>query len=1095
MNAWGSIFISDKLPNHHAPITAYYNPTSTSSSAVPTSLKLQSISTSILHAPALISIYYPPQIPKTPTSNPSILPTFLTLKLHIETSHPTPTLNIHPPPINDYFSYTVSIKTDLEIPLTIQLKELNESVIKAGKYVTVKQKESWGRMCDAVVMGSLPGYALECIGGSMFLEVFGGGGPKSWIKEFWKEMGGRRENWRVFSMWYGKKEFELGKEIEGEVEEEISIEEEQTLPYKVLAEKINQNKCEWKDVVEYTKQLINLLKNEEKTVSKNLDNFSIYEMKQEPQPEINNPEINAPENIQKARKLRIVTPDLTPYDKCSVCSITSSSTGYTCLSCSMAQDHRPPGQRKPNRESLTKKQKIYTPLHIAEMHTNEIFMLTITVPGVGESTPPLSFLDAIRFRFEYAGITQEIVGTIMDIKIATEEVTVRLPSPMIADTVTFGFMPMVTYKASTRPAEVQFQDLSLVPYYRFLLYGLGICSLEFPGVVNGQKELGVMRYDDVFSSAQFLETVTRPTTVLPFQKRCEIPRFSVNFGLGQMKGLRICGIVLDEAIKVGPCEENNFNLERVMAPRKRPDDGVKALPRDSCDRDWNYFHDNLNREQRNAIYDIFYNLHGPIPYILFGPPGTGKTLTFVESILQLLLYPNPVDSRVKILVCAPSDAACDVIAMRLLPHLKKSSTKTHIIRLNHFQRKSSYLPPSLLSSSPMNDNGMFKIPPTLDQIPLLNRPSTPTIIISTCFSSSLLPKNDLPFTHLFVDEAAQATEAEVFIPILHVGKGCNVAIGGDPRQLGPSIFNNHAGREGLALSLLERLMALNIYTEGKYAIITKLKNNYRSHKALLDIPSALFYDNELESFAEKETADSALKWEGLEGAKSDFPMLFYDARKGEQMNEVDNPSLFNYHECEVVRDFIMQLLKSDNVNVSTKDLAVITPFRAQVLQMRKVLRAAKLSAVSVGQVEDYQGQEQKIVIISCVQTERSKLGKGGDGTGGQGYGFVEDPKRFNVAVSRAKSLNIIVGNINYLNSTGTYWEAMIAHCKANFAVSGDEESELCADLGGFAGHYSGVDELTSYVERIGLGAACEDDKLEQALRGYYNGGDSWRVQL
>lgn len=290
-------------------------------------------------------------------------------------------------------------------------------------------------------------------------------------------------------------------------------------------------------------------------------------------------------------------------------------------------------------------------------------------------------------------------------------------------------------------------------------------------------------------------------------------------------------------------------------------------------------------------------------------------------------------------------------------------------------------------------------------------------------------------------------------------------------------------------------MALNIYTEGKYAIITKLKNNYRSHKALLDIPSALFYDNELESFAEKETANSALKWEGLKGAKSDFPMLFYDARKGEQMNEVDNPSLFNYHECEVVRDFITQLLKSDNVNVSTKDLAVITPFRAQVLQMRKVLRAAKLSAVSVGQVEDYQGQEQKIVIISCVQTERSKLGKGGDGTGGQGYGFVEDPKRFNVAVSRAKSLNIIVGNINYLNSTGTYWEAMIAHCKANFAVSGDEESELCADLGGFAGHYSGVDELTSYVERIGLGAACEDDKLEQALRGYYNGGDSWRVQL
>ena len=44
-------------------------------------------------------------------------------------------------------------------------------------------------------------------------------------------------------------------------------------------------------------------------------------------------------------------------------------------------------------------------------------------------------------------------------------------------------------------------------------------------------------------------------------------------------------------------------------------------------------------------------------------------------------------------------------------------------------------------------------------------------------------------------------------------------------------------------------------------------------------------------------------------------------------------------------------------------------------------------------------------------------------------------------------------------------------------------------------HYAGVDALLKYVEKVGLGAACETDKLKRALRGYYNTGDEWRVQL
>eukprot|EP00519_Triparma_laevis_P005444 CAMPEP_0182498328 /NCGR_PEP_ID=MMETSP1321-20130603/6554_1 /TAXON_ID=91990 /ORGANISM="Bolidomonas sp., Strain RCC1657" /LENGTH=868 /DNA_ID=CAMNT_0024702369 /DNA_START=322 /DNA_END=2928 /DNA_ORIENTATION=- len=866
----------------------------------------------------------------------------------------------------------------------------------------------------------------------------------------------------------------VGEDVDGLDNFEIVRKEVEGKPYKFLSSRINNGEVCWEDVEKYVEGIVGLLEAEEETVCGRLEDFCIYEMKLDQELMKKGDGVKKGEEKGFKTNPRLIAPDVNIYGKCQVCEdlrIKYFGTGKKCTHCSRLMEAR----------SAAAPESEFTPETLAAMHQDEVFMLSIVVKGVGESRPPLSFLDAVRFRFEYRGVVQEVVGIIMDIKIKNEEVTIRMPSPMIVDAI--GFNPNRNYS-------VVFHDISLLPYYRFLLHGLRVAVLDLPNHIDPSTytakgfQLPNIDYASVFtvpekSSSEWDEGA---------------PRFSVNFGLGQQKGIKMCQLILKEAKEV----KDNENLSRVVAPIARPGDGVKELPRDSCDREWDYFHEGLNREQRNAIYDIFYNLNGPVPYILFGPPGTGKTLTFVESILQLALRPANEDARVKILVCAPSDAAADVIAIRLKKYVQVRH-RTNLIRLNHFQRKASSLPVELLSLSPTNESGTFMIPPTLDPPDLsmgdneFRGPATPTIVVSTCFSSSLLPESDLPFTHLFVDEAAQATEAEVLIPILHAGKDCSVMLGGDPRQLGPSIFNNVAGRQGLALSLLERLMALDIYTEGKFAIITKLKNNYRSHKALLDIPSALFYDNELECFAEKSSADMALKWEGLEGANSDFPMLFYDACEGKQMNEVDNPSLFNYHECNVVKDFIAQLLKSETVNVSTKDIAVITPFRAQVLQMRKVLRSAKMWEVGVGQVEDYQGGEQKIVIISCVQTEKSKLGGAKDG--GQGYGFVEDPKRFNVAVSRAKALNIIVGNVNYLNSTGTYWEAMIAHCKDNFAIAGDEESEHVAELGFGGGHYSGINELTDYVERMGLGASCEDDRLEQALRGYYNGGDSWRIQL
>lgn len=74
-----------------------------------------------------------------------------------------------------------------------------------------------------------------------------------------------------------------------------------------------------------------------------------------------------------------------------------------------------------------------------------------------------------------------------------------------------------------------------------------------------------------------------------------------------------------------------------------------------------------NPEQRTAVLNIVSNSSGSIPYIVFGPPGTGKTITIVEAILQL----KDCRSYNSILVCAPANAACDMLADKLAEVCKK----------------------------------------------------------------------------------------------------------------------------------------------------------------------------------------------------------------------------------------------------------------------------------------------------------------------------------------------------------------------------------------------------------------------------------------
>ena len=156
------------------------------------------------------------------------------------------------------------------------------------------------------------------------------------------------------------------------------------------------------------------------------------------------------------------------------------------------------------------------------------------------------------------------------------------------------------------------------------------------------------------------------------------------------------------------------------------------------------------------------------------------------------------DSSFKILACAPSNAAADLLVRRLA---LAGLTVDQLLRLNSNSRDIKSIP---------EDVREFSASPTRATIRAYR------VVLTTCSSAALVQTLKIPaghFSHIIIDEAAQADEPLSLIPIASFSnKDTNVILAGDPHQLGPVIKSGPASNAGLGKSYLERLMLIsNIY--------------------------------------------------------------------------------------------------------------------------------------------------------------------------------------------------------------------------------------------------------------------------------------------
>lgn len=452
------------------------------------------------------------------------------------------------------------------------------------------------------------------------------------------------------------------------------------------------------------------------------------------------------------------------------------------------------------------------------------------------------------------------------------------------------------------------------------------------------------------------------------------------------------------------------------------------------------FDQTLNEGQRQAVCLA---LSAEDIAILHGPPGTGKTTTLVELIKQI------THCGQRVLAVAPSNLAVDNLFEKLLAVGEKAIRVGHPARVREELR--AYTLDALVEDHPdyklakkLNREAFALREKTFkytrakpepgerraqreeakrmladarqieDQVEISLLNSAHVVCATLTGLDREMMKNE-HFDWCVMDEASQCTEAAALAPLQIADR---LVLAGDHCQLPPTILSAQASTEGFNVSLLERLIGIL----GNQAS-ARLSTQYRMHRQIMEFSSKEFYDDSLQ--AHESVAEHLLKdLSGIEiNELSSCPIDFIDTAGAsyDECTEPDGDSRYNPQEADLVVKKVRALMET---GLAASEIAVISPYSAQVRLLHDKLKQPELE---IDSVDGFQGREKEAVVVSLVRSNS-------DGE----IGFLEDVRRMNVALTRARRKLIVIGDsatitsdpfyqrmVTYFESIGAYhsvWE-------------------------------------------------------------------------
>lgn len=320
--------------------------------------------------------------------------------------------------------------------------------------------------------------------------------------------------------------------------------------------------------------------------------------------------------------------------------------------------------------------------------------------------------------------------------------------------------------------------------------------------------------------------------------------------------------------------------------------------------------------------------------------------------------------------------------------------------------------------------------PTLDELKKYR------IVVVTLSTSVYLSAMGLPqgfFTHILLDEAAQAIECETVTPLAIANENTRLVLAGDHMQIGPDIFSPFAKERNLHISLLERLYD---HYPKQFSCKILLCENYRAHESIIQFTSESFYDQKLISSSKQ---PRHFKY---------FPLSFFTTR-GEDVQDKNSTAFYNNSEVYEVVERVGELKRTwpdEWGKYNDQSIGVVTPYADQVFRIRAELRKRRIDNVCVERVLNVQGKQFRAIILSTVRTRKTCSNAASDL---MDYGFMSNSKLLNTAITRAQSLVAVVGDPVALCSLGRcskVWERFIQICNENESLFGITWTQLKLQL-------------------------------------------------
>lgn len=431
----------------------------------------------------------------------------------------------------------------------------------------------------------------------------------------------------------------------------------------------------------------------------------------------------------------------------------------------------------------------------------------------------------------------------------------------------------------------------------------------------------------------------------------------------------------------------------------------------------------LNVTQEEAVNHV---LAAKEVSIVHGPPGTGKTTTLVEAIYETLHRENQV------MVCAQSNTAVDWISEKLVDRGINVLRIGNPTRVNdkmlsftyerRFESHPDYSELWGIRKAIREIQSSFRKKSHSEKETARNRLSRlrfratelevqidtdlfseARVIACTLVGSANRVLTNHTFTTLFIDEAAQALEAACWIAI---GKADRVILAGDHHQLPPTIKCIEAARGGLDRTLMQKVAA------NKPETVSLLKIQYRMHEDIMRFSSHWFYQDELKAAPEVSQRgilayDTPVVW--FDTADCDFE----EDRLSESMSRINKQEAVLL--VEQLQTYIEKITKERVLDESI-DFGLISPYKSQVQYIRGLIKRNAFfkpfrKLITVHTVDGFQGQERDVIMISLVRAND------------QGnIGFLNDLRRMNVAITRARMKLIILGDASTLTKHAFYRE-------------------------------------------------------------------------